>query len=103
MYSKPSLLAALLPVVTAQGSYGGGYGHGPVNGTYSLGWESLPGSIYLPTNDWANSNWPPQNVGMPLTPQAPDAELKELLEGVSIAREWRQLRRILSLRSTWDD
>ncbi|TKA44711.1 hypothetical protein B0A54_04662 [Friedmanniomyces endolithicus] len=86
MYSKPSLLAALLPVVTAQGSYGGGYGHGPVNGTYSLGWESLPGSIYLPTNDWANSNWPPQNVGMPLAPQAPDAELKELLEGVSIAQ-----------------
>ncbi|KAK0255639.1 hypothetical protein LTR35_004658 [Friedmanniomyces endolithicus] len=86
MYSKSSFLAALLPVVTAQGSYGGGYGHGPVNGTYSLGWESLPGSIYLPTNDWANSNWPPQNVGMPLAPQAPDAELKELLEGVSIAR-----------------
>ncbi len=103
MYSKASLLAALLPVVTAQGSYGGGNGHGHINGTYSLGWESLPGSIYLPTNDWANSNWPPQNVGMPLTPQAPDAELKELLEGVSIAREWRQLRRILSLRSTWDD
>ncbi|KAK4889043.1 hypothetical protein LTR27_012159 [Elasticomyces elasticus] len=88
MYSTLSTIAALLPVISAQGSYGG-YGSGTnssSNGTYSLAWESLPGSIFLPSDDWANANWPPQNVGVPLVPQAPDAELKALLDGVSIPR-----------------
>ncbi|KAK3637073.1 hypothetical protein LTR56_013804 [Elasticomyces elasticus] len=88
MSSILSTIAALLPVISAQGSYGG-YGSGTnssSNGTYSLAWESLPGSIFLPSDDWANANWPPQNVGVPLVPQAPDAELKALLDGVSIPR-----------------
>ncbi|KAK4961335.1 hypothetical protein LTR10_001825 [Elasticomyces elasticus] len=89
MSSILSTIAALLPVISAQGSYGG-YGSGTnssSNGTYSLAWESLPGSIFLPSDDWANANWPPQNVGVPLVPQAPDAELKALLDGVSIPRK----------------
>ncbi|KAK3112861.1 hypothetical protein LTR53_010412 [Teratosphaeriaceae sp. CCFEE 6253] len=84
MASILTVAAALLPLINAQGYYGSG--NATSNGTYSLGWESLPGSIYLPAKEWANANWPTQSVGVPLVPQAPDAELTALLDGISIPR-----------------
>ena len=82
MLSRFATLAALLPAaIQAQGGYGG-------SGEYSLGFENLPGSIYKPSTNWANANWPPQNVGVALVPQAPDQELIELLDGISVPRTY---------------
>jgi hypothetical protein len=75
-------LAVILPVLCAHSppSYGGG-------GYYPTSWEGLTGSNYLPSNNWAEANWPPQNVGVALVPQAPDEEMKELLDSISVDRE----------------
>ncbi|KAK5117583.1 hypothetical protein LTR62_005005 [Meristemomyces frigidus] len=77
--------AALLPVINAHGPPGYGPPHSG-DGNYSASWESLQGSNYLPSSNWANSNWPPQSVGSPLVPQAPDQELIEMLEGIDVNR-----------------
>jgi hypothetical protein len=71
--------AALLPLTYAGRPYGGG----------SLSWQNLPGSIYSPPQPWAyapDASWPPTDVGSPIIPQKPDAELEEMLAEVSPAR-----------------
>ncbi|KAK4560765.1 hypothetical protein LTR86_005344 [Recurvomyces mirabilis] len=66
--------------------YGPGNGNPSSGGVYSTQWEQLQGSNYLPSVNWANANWPPQNVGVALVPQAPDQELISLIEGIDVNR-----------------
>lgn len=80
MLAKLVVLSSLLSALNAQATYGNS------SGNYSLSWESLPGSIYAASQNWANANWPVENVGQPLVPQTPDEELMEMLEGISIDR-----------------
>ena len=70
MLSNLATLAALLPVLNAQATYG------------NKSWMGLPGSLYGVSGPWGSSvdsNWPQSNVGQQLVPQAPDAELQEML------------------------
>jgi len=83
---------SLLPLVSAHPPPPPPPGYGPGgsggNGVYSTQWEQLQGSNYLPSFNWANANWPPQNVGVALVPQAPDQELISLLEGIDVNRTY---------------
>ena len=52
-------------------------------------WQSLPGSIYTPPEDWAtckDASWPVSDVGNTLVPQSPDDEVKELLAEIDPER-----------------
>ena len=52
-------------------------------------WQSLPGSIYGPAEAWGAStstSWPLTNIGAPITPQAPSAELQAMLAEVDPER-----------------
>jgi hypothetical protein len=52
-------------------------------------WDQLPGSVYTPPQAWASCkdvDWPVSDVGEHLMPQAPDAELEEMLAEVDPAR-----------------
>ena len=52
-------------------------------------WQSLPGSIYGPAEAWgasASTSWPLTNIGSPIIPQAPSAELQAMLAEVDPER-----------------
>lgn len=70
-------LACILPLAAAQATYG------------NTSWTSLPGSLYSLSQPWGYSpdfSWPAQTVGKALVPQAPDAELQEMLNEIDINR-----------------
>lgn len=78
--------AALLPLALSQSSYSNS----------SISWQTLPGSIYNPSAEpWAytpDASWPPTTTGSPIQPQAPDAELVQMLSEVDPDR----IRHIIS-------
>ncbi|EMC93142.1 hypothetical protein BAUCODRAFT_133134 [Baudoinia panamericana UAMH 10762] len=76
MFPLLATLTAVVPVILAQGFLDPHY----------VPWYSLPGSIYAPSFNWANANWPVQSVGGPLVPQRPDQELINMLNEISIPR-----------------
>ena len=50
---------------------------------------SLPGALFGSNQSWGyspDSNWPQSDVGQPLIPQAPDAELQAMLGQISVDR-----------------
>lgn len=52
-------------------------------------WMQLPGNIYgisEGSEGFIGENWPVSNVGQPLKPQTPDAEVKEMLAAVDANR-----------------
>ena len=52
-------------------------------------WTSLPGSIYGSSEAWgtcASASWPQSDVGSPLVPQTPDAELQAMLAEIDPKR-----------------
>ena len=52
-------------------------------------WTCQPGSLYNPAGKWAScmdSSWPQLDVGQPLEPQKPDAELQTMLAEIDPAR-----------------
>jgi len=72
-----AVLAALFSGVNAQASYG------------NPSWMSLPGSLYRVSEPWSSSadtSWPQSNIGQPLVPQAPEAELREMLAEIDVER-----------------
>ena len=71
MFAPLPLLLSLLALVSAQS------------------WMTLPGSLYNSSGAWgssASASWPQSNVGKPLEPQAPDAELQAMLAEVDPQR-----------------
>lgn len=78
MYTQALLFTAVLcRLVNGQASYG------------SPSWTGLPGSLYSGSGTWAScmdSSWPQSNIGQPLVPQTPDAELEEMLAEVDQER-----------------
>ncbi|KAL9056523.1 MAG: hypothetical protein Q9162_002899 [Coniocarpon cinnabarinum] len=51
-------------------------------------WRGLPGSIY-PADPWGqcvSASWPVSDLGQPLQPQEPDAELQDMLAQVDAGR-----------------
>lgn len=56
---------------------------------YGQFWQYLPGSLYQPPVPYGfslDSNWPVQDIGQPLQPQQPDAELQAMLADISVDR-----------------
>lgn len=76
MVPKLAVLAGLLPVLNAQVSYGN-----------STSWTTFPGSLNVPWGACTESSWPQSNVGKPLVPQKPDAELQQMLSEISYDRK----------------
>ena len=71
MFAPLTLLLSLLALASAQP------------------WTTLPGSLYCSSEAWgscASADWPQSNVGSPLVPQAPDAELQAMLAEVDPKR-----------------
>ena len=71
MFGSLTLLFSLLTLVSAQS------------------WTTLPGSLYCSSEAWgscASADWPQSNVGSPLVPQTPDAELQAMLAEVDPER-----------------
>lgn len=55
-------------------------------------WMSLPGSLYGPSTPWgtcASASWPLSDVGQPLQPQTPDADLQAMIAAVDPQRVQR--------------
>ena len=80
MLAKLATLTALLPLLNAQASYGS-----------NPAWTSLPGSLYGAAEPWGtcgDASWPQSSVGRPLVPQAPDAELREMLAEIDVESEY---------------
>ncbi|MCJ1318286.1 hypothetical protein MMC15_003614 [Xylographa vitiligo] len=71
MFGSLTLLFSLLTLVSAQS------------------WTTLPGSLFCSSEAWgscASADWPQSNVGSPLVPQTPDAELQAMLAEVDPER-----------------
>ena len=65
----------------------------------SQSWQQLPGSLYTPPEPWASckdTDWPVSNIGVPIQPQAPDAELEAMLAEVDPARIERTISTLVS-------
>lgn len=61
----------------------------PLQSVSAQSWATLPGSIYGPSEAWGgctSASWPQSDVGQPLQPQAPDAELQAMIAEVDPAR-----------------
>ena len=71
MFAPLTLLLPLLALASAQS------------------WTTLPGSLYCSSEAWgscASADWPQSNVGSPIKPQAPDAELQAMIAEVDPRR-----------------
>lgn len=76
MLSQVICAAAVLPLVN-----GGLYPR-----QTDLSWLQLPGSLYQQWASCADATWPPTDIGEPLQPQTPDAELQGMLAEIDPAR-----------------
>lgn len=57
--------------------------------SYDESWVDLPGSLYSPSEPWGfsiDASWPVSDVGQPIQPESPDAELQSMLAQVDVKR-----------------
>ncbi|KAK4501911.1 hypothetical protein PRZ48_007720 [Zasmidium cellare] len=90
-----AILAALPSLLRAQRHWGGHNGD-----TYNPSWMGLPGSIYQVSGPWGatvEASWPPSpEVGSPIKPQQPDAELQQMVQQIDEARVENIIKKLVS-------